>query len=192
MPNPFASAASLFGYTRQMNRAKDRVGQKYGRLTVIERAEKNKNGALWLCSCECGSRVKVLGSNLGSGNTTSCGCIVKAGRRKSGEKIRRVVTHGLTGHPLFVLWGSMRARCTNPNHHAYARYGGRGISCSPRWDDFALFLADVGERPEDPGHWQSERPYWTLDRIDPDGNYEPGNVRWGTPSQQRLNRSELV
>jgi hypothetical protein len=184
--------ATRFCYARQM-KAIDRTGQVYGRLTVVRRIDNDKYGAVrWLCSCTCGQEIETWSNNLRSGNTTSCGCLVKEGRTKSGGKIRRKITHGQTGHSLFRLWGSLRARCRNQNHHAYARYGGRGIVCDPRWDDFAVFLADVGDRPANPEGWSSSRPYWTLDRVNPDGNYEPGNVRWASPADQRANRSELV
>lgn len=81
-------------------------------------------------------------------------------------------------HPLYGVWGAMRQRCNNPNHKHYHHYGWRGIRICERWDDFALFLEDMGERPS---------PKHSLDRIDVDGNYEPGNVRWATPQEQRRN-----
>jgi hypothetical protein len=88
---------------------------------------------------------------------------------------------------------AMIQRCTNPNHKEYPRYGGRGITVCDRWlepngDGFLAFLYDLGSRPANPEGWTSRVAYWWLDRIDNEGNYEPGNVRWASPSQSALNR----
>lgn len=93
---------------------------------------------------------------------------------------------GKTNHPLYMIYNDLKRRCTNPGHPRYADYGGRGISIHPEWrSDFWAFVRDVGERPE--GKTPGGRAYWQLDRIDNDGNYEPGNVRWASPEQQRRN-----
>lgn len=81
--------------------------------------------------------------------------------------------------PEYLAWQNMRARCNNPRHPRYADYGGRGITITPRWDDYVLFRADVGPRPG---------PEFSIDRIDNDGPYAPDNVRWATRSQQQSNR----
>lgn len=81
-------------------------------------------------------------------------------------------------HPLYSTWRGMRGRCNNPHRHNFHNYGGRGITICSRWENFENFLADMGERPE--GH--------TLDRIDPDGNYEPRNCRWADAKTQRANK----
>lgn len=86
--------------------------------------------------------------------------------------------HGMRSSPAYRSWIQMRTRCKNPNHHAYSEYGGRGIGVCPRWDSFENFLADMGERPEGK----------SLDRIDPNGNYEPGNCRWAAPNIQAQNK----
>lgn len=90
--------------------------------------------------------------------------------------------HGLYKHPSYHRWYNMVDRCTNPDHRAYANYGGRGISVAPEWCDVTTFLnyldQNLGPCPE--GH--------SLDRIDNDGDYEPGNIRWATPAQQTWNR----
>lgn len=94
---------------------------------------------------------------------------------------------GKSTHPLYLIYHDMRSRCRNPEHPRYEDYGGRGISVHPEWaDDFWAFVRDIGPRPE--GKTQGGRAYWQLDRIDNNGNYEPGNVRWATPTEQSKNR----
>lgn len=92
--------------------------------------------------------------------------------------------HGRRGKrtPTYKSWKRMRARCHNENCDKYQYYGGRGISICSRWDSFENFLEDMGERPEGA----------SLDRIDVDGDYEPGNCRWATVTQQMRNRSNTV
>jgi hypothetical protein len=153
----------------------DLTGRRFARLVVISR-QTNTTAVkpVWLCRCDCGALTDVMGYSLTSGHTQSCGCW----QRQRTAEVSRVSsrTHGHSKtHPLYKLWAGLRSRCRNPNATGYERYGGRGIRICAKWDDFAAFVADVGPRPS---------PQHTLDRIDNDGHYEPGNVRWSTPSEQ--------
>lgn len=113
--------------------------------------------------------------------------IVQAGGR-AGERNANW-RGGKTKHPLYLIYADIKRRCLNPKHLRYADYGGRGIRLHPAWaEDFWQFVKDVGERPE--GKTKGGRAYWQLDRIDNNGNYEPGNVRWATPAQQASNTRE--
>jgi hypothetical protein len=151
------------------------TGQIFGRYTVIDRATPTRNRVpRWRCRCECGTVRSVVQHGLVSGATRSCGCLA---RELVGA---RVLTHGRTHTPEYESWAQMRHRCSNPNHHAFARYGGRGIRVCARWDSFEIFLADMGQRPS---------PKHSLDRVDNDGNYEPSNCRWATRLQQSRNSS---
>lgn len=159
----------------------DLTGARFGRLVVMGRGENTAaKKATWLCRCDCGATVRAISNNLRGGSTTSCGCLQRellAARNQS---------HGHTAggiSPTYHSWSSMVQRCTNPKRDNYARYGGQGTTVAPEWiESFEAFLAHVGERPAGT----------TLDRIDPFGNYEPGNVRWATPSEQEANKRSKV
>lgn len=153
-----------------MPKAIDLAGKRFGRLVVTGRSKrKRQNGEVrWWCECDCGvlQPVEVSGYSLRKGRTTSCGCARE--------------THGLSSHPLYATWKAMIRRCYDPGHERYLHYGGRGIRVCERWrDSLQDFIDDVGKRPES----------CTLDRINNNGNYEPGNVRWATVSEQNKNRS---
>lgn len=149
-------------------------GKKYGRLLVISKEDSTKRGlARWLCKCDCGKKIVVNGSCLRTGNTTSCGCSMN---KVNGEAKSRT--------PEYSCWESMISRCENKNNNAWHNYGGRGIYVHPKWrNSFLDFLNDVGRRPSKD---------YSLDRIDNNGNYEPGNVRWATREQQNKNRRKRI
>lgn len=155
-------------------------GERVGRLTVIEAAHLTDQGRFYRCACDCGGEVTVRGASLVRGNTRSCGCLKRELTAAMG-KARATHGHTVGGKPTptFNSWRSMRDRCYLRSNGAYAMYGGRGTTVCDRWrDSFENFLADMGERP----------PGTSLDRIDPFGNYEPGNCQWSTPTEQARNR----
>ena len=150
------------------------IGSRFGRLTVVSEARRDNSHRYLNCKCDCGSERVVTANNLRRGHSKSCGCMA---REMSGGRVR---THGKTGSAEYRIWHNMKVRCLSPKSVAFKDYGGRGIRIHQPWvDSFAQFLADVGSRPD---------PSLTLDRINNDGNYEPGNVQWATRSQQARNR----
>ena len=157
----------------------DLSGQRFHRLTVVARVANSRHGnARWLCRCECGAQVEVAACNLKSGHSKSCGCL-----RREFASARRWYKHGHATSsrrsPEYRSWTSMRARCNYSGARGFMDYGGRGISVCERWNSFELFLADMGPKPS---------PQHSIDRIDPDGDYEPGNCRWATSKEQATNK----
>jgi hypothetical protein len=157
----------------------DRTNQKYGKLTVISRApdatiKGGQKRIMWRCLCECGAETIVGAANLANGHTKSCGCKVREACSKSFKR------HGQTETKAYRAWCLMKTRCTNPSVSTYVNYGARGIKICDKWfNSFEAFLSDMGHPPS---------PTHSLDRINSDGNYEPGNCRWSDPYEQSNNR----
>lgn len=153
----------------------DLIGQKFGRLTVIEECGRDKfRQVMWKCKCECGNEVIVRGYALRSGNTQSCGCFQKENASK--EKIK----HGLHRTRLYNIWCGMKERCSIPSSCCYKYYGGRGITVCSEWNDFSAFM-----------EWALSHGYTdnlTIDRKDTNGNYCPENCRWITLKEQQSNK----
>lgn len=150
------------------------TGKKFGRLTVIDKADVDNNGCIrWNCICDCGKLITTAGKRLINGGCKSCGCykseLTAIRNKKNATGIKKRTKE-------YNTWANMKARCSRLEDN---RYGGRGISVCDRWkNSFKNFLFDMGRAPT---------PMHSIDRINNDGNYEPLNCRWATSYQQTRN-----
>lgn len=147
------------------------VGQQFGKLVVVARAENaSDGGSRWLCQCECGRKPVVHARSLRTG-AKSCRVCCHFGWTNHR-------THGMARTKLYKVWDSMKQRCLNSNHPSFKDYGGRGIIVCQRWLKFENFAADMGKVPAG----------LTIERKNNDGGYEPSNCCWATRKEQRHNQ----
>lgn len=157
-------------------RVVDLTGRRFGRLVVLELVGMDRGNSKWKCVCDCGNYTYARASPLGCGDKQSCGCL---GREKLKEhQVATSYGHSRPRSSTYSTWTHMKARCQNPKHERYADWGGRGIAVCERWQKFKNFLKDMGERP----------PGTTIERINNNRGYEPGNCKWATSEEQSFNK----
>tara|TARA_R110000868_G_scaffold98837_2_gene272147 strand:- start:549 stop:1187 length:639 start_codon:yes stop_codon:yes gene_type:complete len=160
---------------------KDIIGQKFIKLLVLEYVGIKNHKAVWKCKCDCGTIKNFAGQDLRSGNTNSCGCYMKEQTKKANTKHKGTKDRKPTG--TYKSWCNMKARCYQKTHIDYERYGGRGIEVCEKWrNSFENFLEDMGERLEG----------YSIERKDPNKNYEPSNCCWIPFNQQARNKRTTV
>jgi len=157
----------------------DLTGQRFGRLTVIKRYTPKGQKVRWLCKCDCGNEKDIAAYELTSGNTKSCGCLQAEARHRRRNPEGR-------GTRLYGVWKAMKQRCRDKNHKGYRLYGARGINVCDEWaNDYMAFHDWAFANGYDP---DAPKGKCTLDRINPNGNYEPSNCRWVDMKTQNANR----
>jgi hypothetical protein len=168
--------------TQSEFRGKSLAGLRFSRLTVLSYAGKDQRlNPFWNCICDCGKTIITSGHSMKQQRTKSCGCWKIENSARMAKKHR--TTHGCTSvdnhTPEYWSWGTMIQRCTNPNSHKYASYGGRGITVCEEWRKFENFWRDMGPRPS---------KQHSINRIDNDGPYCKSNCEWATLKTQCRNR----
>lgn len=145
------------------------TGLNLGKLTVLERdATISSKKPYWICKCDCGNTVSIMGDSIRRGKTTSCGCN----------------KHNKSNTRLYTIWSKMKSRCYNHNDSKYKYYGDKGITICEDWHDFTTFYS-----------WSIDNDYnesLTLDRINVYSNYEPSNCRWITHTEQQRNKTNTI
>lgn len=161
-----------------MGKLIDMTGREFEECVVIKRSDKlSKDGKkiFWECECKCGNTFTARGSDIRSGNTKSCGCLVKKKART------RKGAHGQRNSRIYTIWNNMKLRCYNKNQNNYFNYGGRGIKICDEWkNDFTTFY-----------NWAIENGYsdeLSIERINNDGDYEPSNCKWANLHEQARNK----
>jgi hypothetical protein len=158
-------------------KAKNITNQRFGRLVALYPTEERRNGTIiWRLRCDCGREIESRIGPLGT-RTKSCGCLRHENRYRHGSSTRNNVS------PLYHCWRNIKEHCLNPKHPVFKHYGGRGISMAAEWiNDFQAFRdyidQHLGPRPKN----------CTIDRIDNDEGYYPGNLKWSTQSEQNYNQ----
>lgn len=176
-----AGGSESFNLERYSRTASERFnleGMRFGRLLVEGLTDqRNDQKRVWKCICDCGATVLASGKLLRAGKTKSCGCL------RSDVARKRMTKHGAKEAPEYSSWRGMHERCNNQKHVGFEYYGALGVKVCDRWSEFSLFLEDMGPRP----------PGKSIDRYpDPHGNYEPGNCRWATASEQQKNKRKTT
>lgn len=155
------------------------AGQKFGKLFAVERVVSDKGRTKFICTCDCGNQSTVAGSDLVSGNTTSCGC-VKAKTGLTSNLLHGGASGEFSG--AYRSWRSMKQRCLNPSSRGWSEYGAKGVKVCDRWLTYENFVSDMGERPEG----------YSLERLDVFGDYTPENCKWIPVQEQARNKRNTV
>jgi len=145
-----------------------KIGDRFGRLTVIKDVGKIKGRLHFECICDCGNTYTAMGKSIYSGHTKSCGCLW----------MESITKHGMYKTATYEAWSHIIQRCTNPKDKIFYHYGGRGITVCDRWSKFENFLEDMKEKPEG----------LTIERIDNDKGYSKENCCWDTQTAQSRNQ----